>query len=59
MKESNLDKAIKIAEEACKNTDAKDQKLSLIDKMRPWVHLQNLLYIKHQKLIENDKKDNK
>jgi len=52
-----LDEEIKKAEEACNKEFPSET--SLVDRMRPWVHLNNLLWAKIQHLIYKDNGKNR
>jgi hypothetical protein len=45
-----LNKAIEEAEEACLKVDLNDPTISLMDKLRPFIHFNNLLFMKMQLL---------
>ena len=52
---SELDIAIEQAELACNKVNYSDEKLSLVDKLQPYTHLQNLLSLKMEHLINKSK----
>jgi len=51
----DLDEEIKKAELACNKVNYSDEKLSLVDKLQPYTHLQNLLSLKMEHLINKSK----
>lgn len=49
-----LEKEIEKAKIACQNQEYVENQ-SIVDKLRPWVHYNNLLNLKITKLLENEK----
>ena len=53
-----LDRAIAAAKKAVTKVDWSNPKVSLVDKMRPYCHLNNLISVKIESLINKENNDN-